>query len=193
MKKKDLIQPGSQRQTQLISMAREINEREDTIQSMKEKTLAAAHTWIAEVCPQGQSLLKAKSLLTHGLWMDWLRIHCPNISQWTANAYMRVAANLGRIPNLEESVSLRAALALCVKQGDPVAKPAKSWPPYLEALGRVSKFTALVTKNPLADWPQEGRDKLREELEPVVVELWPEEFSKGESKSARLSPTLAGR
>ena len=178
MKKKDLIQPGSQRQTQLITMAREINEREDTIQSMKEKTLAAAHAWIAEVCLQGQSLLKAKSLLTHGLWMDWLRIHCPKISQWTANAYMRVAANWGRVTKDEDAavLSLRAALVLCSEKGDPAPKNSRSYPGYLEVLCRVGKFTDLVQKHPLANWPDEGLQKLRIDLEPIARELWPELF-----------------
>ncbi len=177
MNKTDLLKPGSTRQNELHDLSRQINERENTLAMLRTKTLDCASAWVCEVMLQGQALLKAKSALTHGMWLDWLQIHCPLISSRTAQKYMLVASNAARQPALEidQSVSLRSALALCIDpaQADQAKiETTKSWPPYLEALGRVAKFVGYVERFPLVQWPDEGREKLRNEFLTGAKQKW---------------------
>ncbi len=177
MNKTDLLKPGSIRQNELHDLSRQINERENTLALLRSKTLDCASAWVCEVMLQGQALLKAKSALTHGMWLDWLQIHCPLISARMAQRYMLVASKPGVV---DQAVSLRSALALCIAPSEsdqPKPEETKSWPPYLEALGRVAKFVGYVERFPLVQWPDEGREKLRTDLLPVATMLWPERFA----------------
>jgi hypothetical protein len=159
-------------QHQLYQLAREINHREKTLQEHRHKTVNAASEWMCEVVLQGYALLKAKASMPHGMWSEWLRIQCPLVTQWTANAYMRVAANWGQVKKLDEAMSLRAALALCTAEPNDVADGnTKSFPPFLEAISRIGKLTAYIAKHPLGEWPAEGREKLREMIRPIAQEL----------------------
>ena len=133
---------------------------------------------------QGQSLLKAKACLTHGMWLDWLHVHCPLISARTATSYMRVASNQQRAADFDDRVtSLRTALFLCAAEDRQAAEPAKatngearSWPAYLEAISRVGKLIAFILKHPLKEWPAAGLEELRKLLFPLAAQLWPEKF-----------------
>jgi len=184
MKKSDLLKPGGQRANQLTSLAREINDRQETIDLAKRKVLDAGSTLVCEAIFQGAALLKVKAILKHGDFMPWVKSHCPLISQYTANKYMLLARNCSHANNLERSSSIREALMLCQENEDEsgttgvkVTVEPRSWPPYLEAIGRFGKFAGYVERNPIERWPTEGREKLKEELIPIASALWPERFA----------------
>lgn len=170
------------KQNDLVKLAKEIREREEVIVAVKAKTIERANEWICEVVLQGQCLNKAKALLQHGTFIEWLRIHCPTIGHTTAWRYMRVATHWGLMTErvLHETVSLRAALSLCDAAANPDEENEvpKVIPPYLEGLSRGAKFAAYLTKYPLRSWPEAGRAKLRSDLSPLVAELWPDKFKK---------------
>jgi len=180
MKKTSLLKPAGPLVQLLAGLAREMNEREETIALCRLKATESTSSLVCEMALQGQSLLKAKDKLGHGNFMRWLPANCPNISDRTARNYMRLAANWQRDANLRNAASLRQALQLCAEadSGEPGEKlPPKSWPPYLEALSRFGKFAGCIERHPLETWPREGREKLRDTLAPLAVALWPERFA----------------
>lgn len=67
---------------------------------------ADAESAVAHARRCGELLLEARSQAEHGQWLLWLAQHCPEVSEWTAQAYMRVA----RAPAIEAD-SLRTVLA----------------------------------------------------------------------------------
>jgi hypothetical protein len=170
-------------QNDIRSLGREIAERERAIQALRRAAGEHCGAWLAEVALQGQALIKAKFAVGHGNFGTWLKVNCP-FSHDTANVYMRVAANYERARNLGEGASLRHAVALLTEgEGNAQDKPERALLPYLEALGRVSKFCGYLQSHKLENsdrlldwWPDEGREKLRADLEPVARELWPERF-----------------
>lgn len=63
----------------------------------------------------GNLLITAKSMIGHGEWLPWLRDNCPEISERTAQAYMRCARNVGRLEGKSATVadlSFRGALEM---------------------------------------------------------------------------------
>src|SRR5947207_10298113 len=101
---------------------------------------------------------------------------------------MLVARNCAHGNNLERSASMREALMLCQDNGAETSTNGngdstgnghtpRSWPPYIEAIGKCGKFAAFVARNPIEQWPSEGRDKLRGDLQPIAAALWPEKFA----------------
>lgn len=177
LKKTALLKPNEPRANELHALARDINGREDTIAALKGKTIGATNEWICEVILQGEALNRAKAMVPHGNWLEWMKCHCPLVTERNAQRYMRIAANATRVSDME-ATSIRVALQLCAESGDhPNGITARSWPPYIEALGRFSKFAGFVERHPLDKWPDEGRNKLRDELQPVATILWPEKFA----------------
>lgn len=182
-KKLDLIKPGGARGHQLTSLAREINDGQDAIAALEDQTNKKAADWLCEISLQGQRLLKIKEIVGHGKWLEWLGSNCPLVSERNAQRYMRAASN--PLPqadlDLNGAGTLKQVLKLCAdgRGRDPAGKdaPGKSWPTFLEGLGKFSKSVAYAVKHPLSLWPAEGKAKLRETLEPVVRELWPERFA----------------
>ena len=85
-----------------------------------------------------------------------------------------------RNSNGDGAGSLREALRLCADRGEHGPNgngaPTKSWPAFIEGIGKFSKSVAYAVKHPLSLWPAEGKAKLRTTLEPVARELWPEKF-----------------
>jgi len=77
---------------------------------------------------------------------------------------------------LAEATSLREAMVLCEMEGERERAEPKQWPPYLEAVGRLSKLVGYVDRFPVDTWPAEGLDKFRAELEPIATKLWPDKF-----------------
>jgi hypothetical protein len=158
----------------LDMLARQINGREQTIQALRKQTVKACNDAVCEVLLQGKDLIEAKGKVKHGEWEGWLQTHCPNISDRTARRYMALASRQTQIEGLNEAASLRAALAICEMEGldSGDGKEPKRWPAYLEALQRFDKFFGYFTKNPLDKWPEEGVEKLKAQLLPVVWRLW---------------------
>jgi hypothetical protein len=152
----------------LDALAREINQREETIATFRGQVVERLNQAGAEIILQGQALLRAKAELPHGMWMDWLRSHCPKVAIRNAERYMHRAAN----PCLRDLYHL-----LCAGEEEPKKQPEqRAWPAYIEAIGRASKFIGYVSRFPIEQWPDEGRDRLRSEMEPVAKALWPERW-----------------
>ncbi len=161
---------------ELITLARRINQREEAIELLKKKAIEGASEAVTEALLQGQDLIAAKARCAHGTWEAWIKVNCPKLSYRTAARYMALAAKLPRVAELQAAGTLRAALALCELEGEQTKAESKQWPPYLEAIGRLSKVIGYVERHPIEQWPSEGRDKLREDLKPIVAALWPDKF-----------------
>jgi hypothetical protein len=152
----------------LQTLAREINNREETLADFRrgvEQTLRLA---APEIILQGQALIAAKAHLKHGDWLPWLKAHCPKVSERNARRYMSRATNA----TLSDYYHL-----LCDEDKEAEASgDSRQWLPYVEALGRVARFRAYLARCPIRSWPEPGREKLRAELKPIVTELWPDQF-----------------
>jgi len=166
----------------LNDLARKINQREELIEALKDQTVEKANAAVCEALLQGQDLIAAKSQVKHGDWEDWLKCHCPAISLRTAQVYMRLAENPERMEDLGKYQSLRAAIALLqanTESKDAGTSQPKSWPVFQEGMGKAWKFVEYVKRHPLGQWPSETLEALREDLEPVAAELWPDRWGRG--------------
>jgi hypothetical protein len=90
---------------------------------------------------------------------------------------MREASNPPEAADLDGAGSALTALRLCEDRRSSENGDAKSWPAFVEGLGKFSKSVAYAIKHPLSLWPAEGRAKLRETLEPIFKDLFPERFA----------------
>lgn len=162
----------------LNDLARRINQRESQIEVLKKQTIDQANAAICEALLQGKDLLAAKAMCKHGEWLDWISAHCPALSVSTINRYMRVATMYSTKKELIAAESLRAALLLCTedKPGSEGTQQPRTWPPFQEGMGKAWKFVEYVKRHPLGQWPGDTVAALREDLEPVAKELWPERF-----------------
>jgi len=174
MKRLELLKPGGSRNLQLTSLAREISDRQETLELLEKKVEDSGSEYVCEAILQGESLMRVKELVGHGNFLNWVRIHCPTVTQRHAQRYMLIARNA---PRVSQMPSLRAALLLCRTNGEqPNGKP-QSWPAYIEALGKATRFIGYIERHPLQGWPEEGKEKLKGELLPIAAALWPEKFS----------------
>lgn len=165
--------------TDLVAMARRINDREEAIGMLKKQTLDKAEEALREALLQGADLIRVKATLKHGQWETWLLTHCPLISLSTAQRYRRLASNASRIKDFIAAGSIRQALAL-LEDGegeDGQEKKTKQWPAYMESIGRLSKLLGYVERFPIQQWPSEGVEKFRTDLEPLAATLWPDKFN----------------
>jgi hypothetical protein len=169
------IIPGSPNHERVHQLVRDIKAHVETIDALRNQAARKVNDWLVEVVLCGRKLNEAKEIVPKRQWMDWVAVHCPTVSHDTINKYMRVAANSERVLNSNVS-SLREALHLLTEKSSEQNKVEQSLLPYLEALGRVHKLVGYIGRNPVREWPQEGREKLREDLEPIARELWPERF-----------------
>lgn len=155
--------------TELKQLAREINDRESVISGIRDQVVNTLRLAGPEILLQGQALIKAKSQMPHGMWINWLKANCPAVSERNAQRYMARAAN----PTLTDYYSL-----LCdeAKTEASIERDPRQWPAYVEALGRATRFLGYIERVPLSRWPQEGRNKLKEQMYPLALQLWPERF-----------------
>lgn len=159
----------------LKAIAKRINEREETITRLKSAAIGKAAEAIAEALLQGQELIKAKSMMPHGFWVDWVAAHCPSISRMTATKYMVLARNVNHGLHLEDAESLRQAYLLCgIIQA---SKPKEKWPEVMEWLYRVHKVATFFPRIPPEQRTEEILAKGREDLLETVTILWPEKFA----------------
>jgi hypothetical protein len=174
------MKPTLTKQTthELSKYAREINELEAEIQQRKIKIVGDVREFDCRIIEIGQKLIQAKLRCVPGTWLEWLKGHC-TLSERSAQVYMRLASNPQRAAG---AGSIRQALALLTEgeEAPSEAKPEREIPAYLMALDRVSKLCGYLQRQrpkdapELLGWmPEEGRQKLREDLEPVARELWP--------------------
>lgn len=158
----------------LVSLGKAITEREETIEILKSQTISKCNETLKYVVLQGRDLREARASIPSSEWMKWLSIHCPRTTPCMAQRYMQLEFTDLAV-EFTETDTLRAALALydSPKQSN---SEHKSRPPYLEALYRVSKILRYIRDNPINQWPKEGVDALREDLKPIVSQLWPALF-----------------
>jgi hypothetical protein len=93
---------AQQTQSALRKLAVQINREQAAV----ERHLKAS---VAHALAMGQLLIKAKFLVKHSQWRDWLQTNCPDVAERTAQAYMCIARNAQRVADLGQ-VSLREAL-----------------------------------------------------------------------------------
>lgn len=172
MKKTDLLRPGSPRLEELLKLAKEINARETTIQALGKKAVEGCADYLTEVALQGQALIKVREALGHGMWLEWIKIHCP-FSHDTAGRYMTVARNFAR-RTLPDGISMRHAIALLTDADEKEERPERELPEYLDAINRIGKLNTYFAKKSREDWPDVWRQKAREGLLPLVRDLWPD-------------------
>jgi hypothetical protein len=72
------------RSNSLTDLAHRINIEHEAVTHALQRGLAHAIT-------AGGLLMEAKELVPHGRWLPWLREHCPQVSERTAQRYMEVA------------------------------------------------------------------------------------------------------
>src|SRR5947209_8330990 len=75
----------------LDKLTREIRSDYDALQVMVERTRKSCNEVIAETILLGNKLIEAKSLVRHGQWEEWLSKNCSQISEKTAQRYMRLS------------------------------------------------------------------------------------------------------
>lgn len=159
----------------LKNIAKQINDSFDAANKLAKQARDRAFEAIAEALLCGQLLNQAKQVVGHGLWLKWLDEHCPNITRQTACNYMRLA-NVKHVLHLENCSGLRQAYIAC----GILPKPEHNetligmQPTYLLVLNRFSSVRSQMEKLPLNQWPDDARDKLREQLKPIVRELFGE-------------------
>jgi len=111
MKKLDLIKPGGARGHQLSSLAREINDGQDAIDSLEDQTKKKGAEWLCEVRLQGQRLLKVKEIVARQMArmaQGELPAHNPKRATLHANALKY--ARPGAFGKREQPEPLRAPL-----------------------------------------------------------------------------------
>jgi hypothetical protein len=91
------------------------------IRSEHEAVCQSARQTLQHAIKAGELLLQAKQLVDHGRWSDWLAHHC-DVSQRSAQAYMRLAKNRNVLAKAQSSADLTIdeALQVLVKPKPPV-------------------------------------------------------------------------
>lgn len=168
-------------QQQLLVLAKAINEREEAILMIKNKTIEVAGSAVVEARLQGNDLLKAKEMLSHGSWLPWLESHCPRIGERQAQRYIRLAQKWSLNPSsrtdLDACTSIHEALEIFATPRTDATPPAEPMPAYLQTIQLFSRAMKFVTTQPMDVFPDEAKAKLRNELQPIVSRLWPEKFA----------------
>jgi hypothetical protein len=186
------LESGPELMTEMAKMARQVNEYQSNIEILERRAISGVNDWLNEVNQCGAILIQLKERQKHGEWLPWLRRHCPRLTSVgsdgaikaeRAQRYMRVAHNWERISKamreslLPEQMSLRAALQLCSSSEDSTdSPPPRRWPIEEVIIGKASKLVGDLYKHPLRSWHCDAVEKLREDLEPIARELWPERF-----------------
>ncbi len=165
--------------TDVAYLTRVILDRQELINGAELLARDIGGKYLKQVLLQGTDLLRMKAMLEHGEWLPWLCKHFKKSAD-RAQVYMRLASNTASERYLEKAGSISKALALLEngEQQQSTKPKTTPWPAYIQGLNRVSKLTHFMQSHPLAKWPKEGVEQLREDLLPVASELWPEKFSK---------------
>jgi uncharacterized membrane protein YccC len=171
--------PINLRSAELAELKKEINDREEIIAAHKSRTFEAMTQWLAEAALQGQALNRVRAALGHGRWLQWVAVNCP-FAHDTASRYIQAAANFAAERNLNPHLTMLEIAANLIRRRQENKEPERVTPAYLMALDRVSKLCGYLERqrpkdaSELLGWmPEEGKQKLREDLAPVARELWP--------------------
>ena len=123
----------------------------------------------------GQLLAKAKDDCGHGNWLKWLRENCPDITEKTAQNWMRLA-NTKHVADLVNAAGLRQAyiLAGIIDEGEShTGRVGSTVQAEVERLavpiGKVRQwFSVRVQQRPIEDWTLEEREATKAQLQPLV-------------------------
>lgn len=155
--------------TVALNLASEINAAFSEASATAAKATLNARQAVARALECGRLLNLQKEALPHGMWQDWLAVHCPVVSAPTARRYMRLAKQShGGV--LENASGLRQAyLATGVLPESPRSRntphandPTVSFVRGLDHFRRW--FHQRTDELPLAKWTPEARRLLRNEL-----------------------------
>lgn len=94
--------------TRLGVLSREIRRDYESLQRLVERSRETCNQVIAETILLGTKLIEVKRLAGHGNWCEWLAKHCPQISERTAQNYMRLS-KAQHVADLQTRKSLREA------------------------------------------------------------------------------------
>ena len=153
----------------LEALAKQIKEGEEVIAAYRTQVGVTLRLAAPEIILQGQRLLAAKDQVKHGEWPQWLKANCPSVRERTARRYMARAAK----------ATLSDYYGLLCDTGEEESRKGESrqWLPYIEILRKFARLSIGLDKCPLTKWPEAGRQKLWEKIEPLVKELRPGLFN----------------
>lgn len=158
---------------QLLEISRRIKGRTKAIEDLKKSLLDRGHELVCEVRLQGLDLLTVHNQTKRDEWDTWL---ANTMDAHDAKRCMALASSHPRIADLDDIGSMKQALLL-FEQAEAPKELTKTWPAYIMGLSRLSKFRNLLLKVPITQWPQAGVEQLKEDLEPIVKQVWPEKFA----------------
>jgi hypothetical protein len=109
---KDMLRSGQpnlgQTEMTLEDYAKAINEAHQSVDVADRLSKKSGRDAIAAAMKAGQYLIQVKELVSHGNWLPWVEKNCPDISDKTAQRYMKLAKN-DTVSDLSECSSLRQA------------------------------------------------------------------------------------
>lgn len=164
-------------QRELHGLAKSINDREDVILDLRKKTEEACHATVSHAIEQGHDLISAKKRIPHGLWLDWLKSNCPRVKERQAQVYMKVADAAGKSQIRTGADSIKHALRMISEPEEKESGPHTAIPDYLRSLSLCAAWTKYVALHPIESCPEDTRDEMRKELQPIAARLWPEKFN----------------
>ena len=147
----------------LQALARQINDREEILDSYRSKIEETLRPAAAEIILQGQALIDAKARLKHGEWLPWLKAHCPKISAHTAARYMKRAT--------KETLSYYCHVLCDTEEEHTATTGSSQWLPHIESFGKLNRFLSSLSKCPIDAWPEPAIDSACEQLAPLYSEL----------------------
>ena len=102
-----------------LSIASKINELYTQAELFSKQAKDTASQAISFAVECGKLLNNQKKAVGHGAWLDWLKENCPNISERTAQKYMRLSR---KICELEDSSKTNANSDLPIVSSENVSK-----------------------------------------------------------------------
>lgn len=159
----------------MSELAGEITRLHKEAERNKVEAINNGRAAVAAAVNCGKLLLRVKKLVGHGKWLRWLADNCPEISDSTAQNWMRVASNPQVLGNLEGFNSLKQLYQAVGIMPLPQKANTLSLPVvdiYSTVASNVAKKIqsgcSLLNDVPINEWPQEQRDALKEKLKPAV-------------------------
>lgn len=161
----------------LRDLAGAINSRQEEIDGAKRQLQGLANSLGCNLRLQGQDLIRAKKEVEHGLWLDWLASHCPEVSPRVAQFCMKLA-NTKHAAHLDDCATWADCYQLVKSEAPAPAAVERPWPvvPNLRNLQILERWSGTIKNAPLEDCPASILSRYREVLLPLACVLWPEKF-----------------
>ena len=167
------MEEGKPVELQLRSLASLIRNGNQDIEERMGKLRSSVLGIVADALLIGGYLIQAKERIQHGHWERFIREDC-GMSESTANNYRKLVRFCGANPGIENGKSYGDLVRLM--NGESVAETNAPEPVAVEVRGvrSASRLATFARANPISFWPAEAVDKLRAELAPVAIQLWPD-------------------